>query len=165
MVMQISPSNPNPDNSRPGDSKEVIGAVLEWTKQITTLGTGTLVLSATFITDILKGKIEYDWILIVSWVLFAISAVLGIFVMGNMCFLFSSRNKETPSIYNLTTRILAIIHFVTFAVGLIGFVFFASFNFSHRDNKIMLSPSNVENPTVIHPSQLNEDNSQNQKTQ
>lgn len=144
-----------------GDPKEVISAVLEWTKQITTLATGTLVLSATFITDILKGKIEYECILITSWILFALSALLGILVMGNVCYLFSSRNKETPSIYDGTTRLIANLHFFTFSFGLIGFVFFASVNFLHRDSELILShtpPNYAKEPAMIQPSQSDKNN-------
>lgn len=130
-----------------GDSREIINAVLEWTKQITTLATGTLVLSATFITDILKGRVELEYILISSWVLFALSALFGILLMGNLCFLFSFRNKEPPSIYGTTTRVIANLHFWTFLIGLVGFVYFASANFLNREKPAIPQEINTSHTT------------------
>ena len=42
---------------------------LEWIKQIITLSTGVIALSATFITQILKMPNWTVWLLIISWLL------------------------------------------------------------------------------------------------
>jgi hypothetical protein len=114
------------------DSNEVINAVLEWTKQVTTLSSGTLVLSATFIKDIFQGNIENQMVLIWSWILFAVSAVSGVMLMGNLCYLFSKKSQGIRTIYNCTTRIIALIHLFAFVVGLCLFVYFASHNFLNK---------------------------------
>lgn len=127
----------NEQNSHPkDDSNEVINAVLEWTKQITTLASGTLVLSATFIKDIFKGTVEHQILLICSWVLFAVSAIFGILLMGNLCYLFSEKNRGIRSIYNLTTRLIGLIHFLAFVVGICFFVYFASSNFLNKTKQM-----------------------------
>lgn len=111
----------------PSDFDDVIYTVLEWTKQITTLATGTLVLSATFIKDIFQNKIEYHFIIILAWVFFAISILFGIILMGNICYL---TLQKKVNIYANPTRIIAIMHFMCFFIGLVLFIFFVSQNFN-----------------------------------
>jgi hypothetical protein len=52
----------------------------------------------------------------------------GIMLLGNICFLFSRACTSEPSIYNQTTKTLAIIHLVSFLLGLAAFLAFASIN-------------------------------------
>jgi hypothetical protein len=111
------------------DNKDVIMALVEWTKQITTLSTGTLVLSAAFIKNVLNGAATHKWVLVSAWIAFAVSILFGIFLMGNACYLFSDKNRQKPDIYEMTTRVLAQIHFWTFLTGIIGFIVFVSINF------------------------------------
>lgn len=111
------------------DSSEVIHASLEWSKQITTLASGTLVLSATFVKDIFKGTVHLDWLLISSWVTFSICAVTGVLFMGSLCHLFSNRCTGAKSIYDPGIRFVANIHLFSFIIGLVLFVVFTSYNF------------------------------------
>lgn len=115
-------------NSPTDNGSKALDATLEWAKQITTLSAGALVLSATFIGDVLKNGISYKIILIASWSAFALSTLFGILLMGNICFLYSQKTDIQPSIYDLTTRSLAIIHLATFFLGVILFMVFAALN-------------------------------------
>ena len=140
---------PNSNANNNGDSKEVINVVLEWSKQITTLASGTLVLSATFVKDIFQGTVLHQWALVSSWLLFALSAIFGIILLGNICFLFSNQNEEPPSIYNGATRIIALIHCCSFGIGLALFFYFASYNFISTNKikvEILEDKSNISSP-------------------
>ena len=48
---------------------------LAWSKQIVTIASAALVLSATFIKDILSGAVVCNGLLVVSWVLFLLPIV------------------------------------------------------------------------------------------
>jgi len=139
----------NTNSNNHGDSKEVINVVLEWSKQITTLSSGTLVLSATFVKDIFQGTVLHQWVLVVSWLLFALSAIFGIILLGNICFLFSSHNTKQPSIYNCATRTIALFHCCFFGIGLALFFYFASYNFINT-NKIKVDESKSK-PKISSP--------------
>ncbi len=108
--------------------EKAIGALLEWTKNITGLATGTLVLSTTLLPVFSKSVIHLKGLLVGTWILFGLTVLFGVLLLGNVCSLFSSKSKKLPSIYNPTTRWLAIIHLLTFALGLAGFVVFFSRN-------------------------------------
>jgi hypothetical protein len=92
-----------------------IEAALEWSKQITTLATGTLVLSGTFIQLFFENTlVQKGWIL-VSWILMGTSIVFGITYLGALCSLLayaadSSASNEDISIYNQPGLTIAIIH-------------------------------------------------------
>jgi hypothetical protein len=108
--------------------EKAIGALLEWTKNITGLATGTLVLSATLLTVIDKQAMRLKGILIGTWILFGLTVLFGVLLLGNVCFLFSTTGKKLPSIYNPTTRTLANLNLAMFVLGLAGFLVFVSFN-------------------------------------
>jgi hypothetical protein len=115
------------DEAKERDAK-AIGAILEWAKVITALGTGSLVLSAALLSNVLKGTARLPGLLIGSWVLFGVSVFFGVMLLGNVCFLFTRACTAGPSIYNKTTRTLAIVHLAAFLLGVAVFLAFASFN-------------------------------------
>src|SRR6476661_6739054 len=59
-------------------------SVSDWSKQITTIASATLVLSATFVKDLLSGHTIHSCYLWTSWVLFLLSIVVGVAVLGTL---------------------------------------------------------------------------------
>lgn len=101
---------------------KALDAALEWSKQITTLATGTLVLSATFIKDLFAKIIYCKSIILTCWVLMGVSILFGILYLGSLCSLLSSGKKF--NIYEAPSVVLAVIQVSAFILGLASFVFF-----------------------------------------
>ncbi len=118
------------------DKKEMrikaVESALEWSKQITTLATGTLVLSGTFIKDLFSGQIVWKGFILACWIGMGISVLFGILYLGSLCYLLSSSKKaEQLDIYG-SGRIIGVIHVLTFFLGLAAFIVFLTKNLFMR---------------------------------
>ena len=100
-----------------------------WAKQIATLATGALVLSATFIKDILPKdeKVDGELFIYFAWALLLVSAVLGLVVLGALTS-HLSRNDGKLDVYAPSIRLSALAQFASFIVGLGLFALFAGLN-------------------------------------
>ncbi len=119
------------DDKMPNDTElrtESIKLALEWSKQIIALATGTLVISGTFMKDILKGPIIWKDGVVWCWIGMIISVFFGIIFLGNLCSLLSSGVTEQRGIYAPQSLIIALIHILSFFVGLVLFVIFVAKN-------------------------------------
>ena len=76
----------NGNNAAPRQGVELstkpIEFALEWSKQITTLATGTLVLSGTFIQMFFKHALVQKGWLLFSWILLGGSILCGVLYFG-----------------------------------------------------------------------------------
>jgi hypothetical protein len=110
--------------------KKAIDIAIEWTKQITTLATGTLVLSGTFIKDLFTGHVEWSIVIIVSWMAMSLSALFGILYVGALIAVVSTAGNAADLDVNKNRngRTVARIHIVAFMVGLVTFVTFITKN-------------------------------------
>jgi len=111
---------------------EAAKAALEWTKQITTLATGTLVLSATFLKDLAPKdaagavRVANPEYLRDAWLALAVSIVLGLLYLGAVSsFLSTARDIRDVDIYRGVPRYLGLLHVLAFLVGMVLFVVFA----------------------------------------
>ena len=105
-----------------------IKLALEWSKQITTLATGTLVISRTFMKDILKGPIVWKGVVVWCWIGMLISVFFGILFLGNLCSLLSTGAMNERGIYSPRSLAIALIHILSFLAGLILFAIFVAKN-------------------------------------
>lgn len=108
---------------------------LEWSKQITTLSTGSLILSGTFLKDIFKNGFSYEWIIITSWIFLGISILFGVLFIsrlnGDMAKV-TGENIEGLNIYETTTKVLGFLQIVPFLLGLAFFIIFLICNIEIR---------------------------------
>ena len=103
--------------------------VLEWTKQVVTIASATLVLSATFVKDMLSGKVVHQGCLTWAWVLLLVAVVSGVFVIGATV---ASLNKKDLDAFGGMIGWTAIFQVVAFLIGMILFLYFAGANLSVR---------------------------------
>lgn len=110
--------------------KKAIDLAIEWTKQITTLATGTLVLSGTFIKDLFTGHVEWPMFIVVAWIAMSLSALFGILYVGALISMVSTAASadDLDINKNQNGRPVALIHIVAFMVGLGAFVAFITKN-------------------------------------
>jgi hypothetical protein len=101
----------------------------EWAKHITTLAIGTLVLSATFIKDVLpEGKpVDSSWLIFVAWALLGATSILGVLVQSALVAQLS-RTRSEPDIYDGTVRLFSALQFLLFFAGIGFFAAFAGIN-------------------------------------
>ena len=99
-----------------------------WAKQISTLATGALILSATFIKDIL-GSQPTHWAasLYVAWALLLFTTVLGLVVQGSLTSELSRRDGRL-NVNSGTISKAAFAQFASFFLGLVAFAVFAGRN-------------------------------------
>jgi hypothetical protein len=104
-------------------------SVSEWSKQIITIASATLVLSATFIKDILAGAVVHQGSLTAAWVLLLSCIASGVFVLSALS---ASLNKGDPAeldIYSPAIVITALLQIGLFVAGMSFFIYFAAANF------------------------------------
>ncbi len=103
-----------------------VDLALEWSKQLITLCSASLVLSSTFVSQIFGLHIGWIWLLLVSWLLLLGCIVSGILFLGALSAMVES--DKTISVFNQPARTLALVHFGCF-IGAFGvFAVFASLN-------------------------------------
>ncbi len=95
------------------------------TKQIITLSTGSIVLTATFLDKIVGDSLSYKGYLICSWVSFSLAIVFGLLVLGAI--IRNSNNNECD-VYKNNTRWLSLFQYFSFLIGLVAFWIFALLN-------------------------------------
>ncbi len=105
---------------------------LSWSKHITTLSTGTLILSATFLKNVLDNGYCNENLLVISWILYGASILFGFFFIGflngSLADCNSDSDVEELDIYKGTPRILGLLQVLPFIAGMILFIIFASKN-------------------------------------
>lgn len=120
-------NNGNTGNKEQEQRIEAVKAALEWSKQILTLATGTLVLSGTFIKDIFKSSIKNPNLIMFSWILMSLSILFGILFLGKMVNILNEKKGEEVDVYS--AKGVGIIHVAAFFFGLLFFIFFVYRNF------------------------------------
>lgn len=101
---------------------ESVKAALEWSKQISTLAGAFIVLSATFL-DIFTTVPERAWLLYTSWVTMALSLLFGVLFLAAVTALLANLEEDIDPYAPIPVS-LAILHFVTFFIGLATFIVF-----------------------------------------
>lgn len=99
---------------------------LEWIKQIITLSSGIIVLSATFISSIFNQLNWSIWLLIISWVLLLLSIVFGLNTISTITY---SRIHHDDSWSSGKGKNYACAAKWLFMAGISIFVIFALINF------------------------------------
>jgi hypothetical protein len=102
-----------------------------WAKLLSGFATGTVILSATFIKDVLAddGNIEMKGFLYVSWAVLGLSAFLGTVVLGGLTAnLVKTDPENTLDVYATSIRVPALFQIVTLTLGVALFAFFISKN-------------------------------------
>lgn len=123
---------------------EAAKAALDWSKQILTLATGTLVLSGTFIKEVFHTPvIMQEWI-IACWILMSASVLFGLLFLGVIVNVLSEKSGADVDVYS--NRWVAILHVLTFLVGLICFVVFISCNLTNANVSIRPNVTNTPAP-------------------
>lgn len=110
--------------------KKALDTTIEWSKQITTLATGTLVLSGTFIKDLFTGHVKWPGMIVTCWMAMSISAVLGVLYFGALVAMVGKAEKPSDlDVYAWKNgRFVALIHVLAFMVGVVAFVAFITTN-------------------------------------
>lgn len=138
---------------------KAVDSAIEWSKQIITLSTGTLVLTGTFIKDIFTGDSAHDTTIVWCWVFMSLAAILGIFFLGGISAMLNKASSSNEiDIFKLSSRILAFAHVFCFISGLICFIFYIHANFKNFTPKNLgVAAANIigvsKNPTGSHPPQ------------
>lgn len=102
-----------------------------WAKLISTLATGTLVLSATFIKDVLGDdqELEARSILFSSWAFLILSAILGPMVLGALvAHLNRPDSTQEIDVFAGSIRWLSLAQIVAFFMGTVLFAVFVGIN-------------------------------------
>ena len=105
--------------------------VLEWSKQIVTLAAALLILSTTFIRNVVPdpAKMDAGGFLTAAWIILLVSVLFGICVMGGLA---SSLNKAKDDkeldVFVAPIRGMSMIQFVLFFLGIILFMVFVFCN-------------------------------------
>jgi outer membrane protein OmpA-like peptidoglycan-associated protein len=103
-------------------------SVSEWSKQIVTIASATLVLSATFIKDVLSGNSIHNAYLTAAWIFLLLCIVSGVLVLSTLA---ASLNKGDPAdldVYGPSTVAVAVVHVLLFLAGMGLFIFFVVVN-------------------------------------
>ena len=102
-----------------------------WAKLLSSLATGIIVLSATFIKDIFPKDhaLQDKGILFAAWVILGVSTLLGPIVLGALISNLSRADStRTLDVYAPTIQFLSVLQILTFTVGLILFSTFVGLN-------------------------------------
>ncbi len=115
---------------------EAVKIAGEWNKQLSLWATGSIVVSITFLKDLLGGADLGSWAragLISSWFLLAISILVGNFAYGAPL---TGAGKQTPwkLQINKATRNLSITQAILFVVGIGLLILFAACKFPQHLN-------------------------------
>jgi len=121
-------------------------SVSEWSKQITTIASASLVLSATFIKDIMAGHAVHPWYLWISWVLLLLTIITGVFVLGTLAAQLNKGDQDTLDVYSPSIVGAAIVQTALFLLGMVAFIFFVASNLSpasisQRNSQVFATPS------------------------
>jgi len=110
--------------------KKAIDIAIEWSKQTTTLATGTLVLSGTFIKDLFTGHVKWPMVIVMSWIVMSASAFLGILYVGALVAMVGkAKGVDDLDVYEWKNgRSVALIQIIAFMMGLVSFVIFVTKN-------------------------------------
>lgn len=107
--------------------KDSIKLVQDITKQLITLGSAILALSATFLKSIVGSYPLSIFLICISWILITISIIFGIITLASLV------DKLKNNIYDpfaTPTRTPAIIQWITFVIGITLFLIFVIVNLS-----------------------------------
>jgi hypothetical protein len=102
-----------------------------WAKLLSTLATGTIVLSATFIKDIFPESEDLNskGILFAAWGILAVSILLGPIVLGALISrLSSAETLDELDVYAPEIRVYSLSQIASFTLGLLLFAFFVGTN-------------------------------------
>jgi len=102
--------------------------ILEWSKQLITIASATIVLSATFVKDIFADTIVYQGWLFTAWILFIFSIVVGILVIGSLAAHFNTGDGSQLDIYKPSIWSTALTQGVLFLLGIGTFLWFVYSN-------------------------------------
>lgn len=118
----------SPDD-RADNSRKAFDMADAWAKHIATLATGTLVLSATFLKDVLPNDANVEWsgLLYSAWTLLVVSTVLGLVVLGALMSGLS-RADQKLDIYAPSIRLSGFAQIATFLLGICLFALFVGLN-------------------------------------
>lgn len=109
---------------------EAVKIAGEWNKQLSLWATGSVVLSITFMKDLLAGvEISRTWrvVLALAWGILVLSIFVGNFAYGAPL-TGAGIEAQFRLRINSTTRNLSIVQASLFVVGMAGLVLFAAFN-------------------------------------
>lgn len=106
-----------------------------WAKLLITLSTGAIALGGTFIKDIFKGEITASYLIITSWSFFGLSVIFGVFHVGGLISTLNSRFNSNVDIDSGQGKIFRTAQGISFFLGVILFVVFASLNIYTRSEK------------------------------
>jgi hypothetical protein len=109
---------------------EAVKIAGEWNKQLSLWATGSIVLSITFLKDLVQGSpLTACWRvdIVTSWVLLLVSIVVGNFAYGAPL-TGAGKSNDWKLKVNTATRVLSIIQASFFVVGLGCLIVFAAFN-------------------------------------
>ncbi|MFA4819957.1 MAG: hypothetical protein WC613_03275 [Candidatus Aenigmatarchaeota archaeon] len=106
------------------NSFEALKSAESLSKQIMTLSTGIIVLSATFLKDFFSKPIHLE-ILGASWIFLSISIILGLLSLGAII---DNMNRHKYDIHEGHARKMTLIQEIAFFLGIIGFWVFALLN-------------------------------------
>lgn len=98
-------------------------------KQIITLSTGILALSATFFEKIAKESGENISLLYWSWAFFILSIILGIITMGSLTSQLSPKSEtpnHVPSINSTNVKVPAVAQWLAFIAAMILFLIYVA---------------------------------------
>lgn len=107
---------------------ESVKSSIEWSKQITALASGTIVVSGTFIIGILQQNVKWRWLILTCWSAMFISTVLGVLFMSALCRMLSTGDVKNIDIYSNPPRTLALLHIISFLIGVVTFILFVTSN-------------------------------------
>ncbi len=105
------------------DRREALKGAVDYTKLLTTLATGAVVLTATFLDDLYAGRsIE---LLIISWIAFGLSVLAGLIAFGEYV---SQLAESTLKVRRGTMEFANFCQWILVTVGAVCFGFFAIAN-------------------------------------
>ena len=101
-----------------------------WSSLIVSLSTGVIVFTAIFKRDIAhEGQaLQSTCVLISSWILLGIAIIAGVMYLGSLISQLNKGQEKQLQLYAGMPRTLALIQWVAFLLGLVGFGYFAVAN-------------------------------------
>jgi hypothetical protein len=103
---------------------EAVKSSVEWSKQITALASGTIVVSGTFIIGILQREVSWRWLILTCWAAMFMSTVLGVYFMSTLCRMLNTSDIKNIDIYSNPPRTVALLHIISFLIGVVTFILF-----------------------------------------
>lgn len=110
---------------------KAVGFAIDWSKHLATLATGTVVVSGTFLKDLLQKGHAHSWLILLAWGCLILSLIVSSLVVGALITVINNPNKVADiDVYSAPVSGLAVIQATLLFAGLISFVVFVSLNFS-----------------------------------